>query len=66
MLLNSIAGRLWQGDVHMDESTPKGRKIPEKRPWTGPVLKKLDVGWTSAKDDGLKATDGGTGHLQHS
>jgi hypothetical protein len=52
----------------MDESTPKGGKIGEKRPWTAPVLKRLDVGLTSAKDDAsMKPFDGGApGHLQHS
>ena len=51
----------------MDESTPKDRKIGEKRPWTAPVLRRLDVGLTSAKDDSsIKILDGGLGHLQHS
>ena len=46
----------------MDESTPKDRKIGEKRPWTAPVLRRLDVGLTSAKDDSsVKTVDGGAG-----
>lgn len=57
----------------MEQSTPKGGMSPAvelgdmKRPWTAPVLKRLDVGLTSAKDDSsMKPLDGGTGHLQHS
>jgi hypothetical protein len=51
----------------MDETTPKDRKIGEKRPWTAPVLRRLDVGLTTAKDDSsIKPLDGGVGHLQHS
>lgn len=51
----------------MDETTPKDRKIGEKRPWTAPVLRRLDVGLTTAKDNSsIKPLDGGVGHLQHS
>jgi hypothetical protein len=56
----------------MDQSTPKGRMSPavevkdEKRPWTAPVLKRLDVGLTSSQDDSGKPLDGGMGHNQHS
>jgi hypothetical protein len=56
----------------MDHNTPKGNMPPsikgtvEKCPWALPVLKRLDVALTSAKNDGNKPLDGATTGHQHS
>jgi hypothetical protein len=71
MLLNSLR----KGDAHMDKRKLEGSMPPPtavegmdgKRPWAPPVLKRLNVSLTSAKDDSsVKHPDGGTGQLQHS
>jgi hypothetical protein len=57
----------------MEQSTPKGGMSPAvelgdmKRPWTTPVLRRLDVGLTSARnDDSNKPVDGATTAHSHS
>ena len=63
MLFKSSRG-LYEGDVCMDQGSPKGslppaaKQVGEKRPWASPGLKRLDVGLTATHTARHSTPDG--------